>query len=46
MEHSLSRLADLLAEPNADPVVRCMRLHLQTNALLPDVGGKPLDTRY
>jgi hypothetical protein len=46
MEHSLSRLADLLAEPNADPVVRCMRLHLQTNELLPDVGGKPLDTRY
>jgi cytochrome c len=45
MEHSLSRLADLLAAPNADQVVRGMRLHLQTNELLPN-GGKPLDARY
>ena len=46
MEHSLSRLADLLAAPNADPVVRGMRRHLQTKELLPDGGGKPLDACY
>jgi thiosulfate dehydrogenase len=46
MEHSLSRLADLLAASNAEQVVCGMRRHLQTKELLPDNGGKPLDARY
>ena len=37
------RLADLLAAPNADQVVRGMRLHLQTKALLPDNVGNALN---
>ena len=37
------RLADLLAAPNADQVVRGMRLHLQTKALLPDNVGNSLN---
>jgi thiosulfate dehydrogenase len=45
MGHSLSRLADLLAAPNAEQVVRGMRRHLQTKELLPDDGGKPRDAR-
>ncbi len=37
------RLAALLAAPNADQVVRGMRLHLQTKALLPDNVGNALN---
>ena len=37
------RLADLLAAPNAEQVVRGMRLHLQTKALLPDNVGNALN---
>jgi thiosulfate dehydrogenase len=37
------RLAGLLAAPNADQVVRGMRLHLQTKALLPDNVGNSLN---
>lgn len=37
------RLADLLAAPNADQVVRGMRLHLQTKELLPDNVGNALN---
>ncbi|WP_347901457.1 c-type cytochrome [Pseudomonas purpurea] len=37
------RLADMLAAPNADQVVRGMRLHLQTKALLPDNVGNSLN---
>ncbi|QJI13700.1 c-type cytochrome [Pseudomonas sp. ADAK22] len=37
------RLADLLAAPNADQVVRGMRLHLQTQALLPENVGNALN---
>ncbi len=37
------RLANLLAAPNADQVVRGMRLHLQTKALLPDNVGNSLN---
>jgi thiosulfate dehydrogenase len=37
------RLADLLAAPNADQVIRGMRLHLQTKALLPDNVGNSLN---
>lgn len=37
------RLADLLAAPNADQVIRGMRLHLQTKALLPNNVGNALN---
>ena len=37
------RLANLLAAPNADQVIRGMRLHLQTKALLPDNVGNSLN---
>lgn len=37
------RLAELLAAPNADQVLRGMRLHLQTKALLPDNVGNALN---
>lgn len=37
------RLADLLAASNADQVIRGMRLHLQTKALLPDNVGNALN---
>lgn len=37
------RLADLLAAPNADQVIRGMRLHLQTKALLPENVGNSLN---
>ncbi|KAB0545446.1 cytochrome C, partial [Pseudomonas argentinensis] len=37
------RLADLLAAPNADQVVRGMRLHLQTKELLPNNVGNSLN---
>ncbi|QYX47490.1 c-type cytochrome [Pseudomonas tussilaginis] len=37
------RLADLLAATNADQVIRGMRLHLQTKALLPDNVGNALN---
>ncbi len=37
------RLADLLATPNADQVVRGMRLHLQTQALLLENVGNALN---
>ncbi|WP_232239915.1 c-type cytochrome [Pseudomonas alkylphenolica] len=37
------RLADLLMAPNADQVIRGMRLHLQTKALLPDNVGNALN---
>jgi thiosulfate dehydrogenase len=37
------RLANLLAAPNADQVVRGMRLHLQTKALLPNNVGNTLN---
>ena len=37
------RLADLLAAPNADQVIRGMRLHLQTKALLPNNVGNSLN---
>lgn len=37
------RLADLLAAPNAEQVVRGMRLHLQTKALLPNNVGNALN---
>lgn len=37
------RLADMLAAPNADQVVRGMRLHLETKALLPQNVGNSLN---
>jgi thiosulfate dehydrogenase len=37
------RLANLLAAPNADQVLRGMRLHLQTKELLPDNVGNALN---
>ncbi|MBK5536925.1 c-type cytochrome [Pseudomonas sp. TH05] len=37
------RLANLLAAPNAEQVVRGMRLHLETKALLPDNVGNSLN---
>ncbi len=37
------RLAELLAAPNADQVVRGMRLHLQTKELLPNNVGNSLN---
>ncbi|WP_017480066.1 c-type cytochrome [Pseudomonas sp. PAMC 26793] len=37
------RLAELLAAPNADQVVRGMRLHLQTKELLPNNVGNALN---
>ncbi|WP_095107917.1 c-type cytochrome [Pseudomonas sp. Irchel 3E20] len=37
------RLADLLSAPNAEQVVRGMRLHLQTKELLPDNVGNSLN---
>lgn len=37
------RLADMLVAPNAQQVVRGMRLHLQTKALLPDNVGNALN---
>jgi len=37
------RLANLLSAANADQVVRGMRLHLQTKALLPDNVGNALN---
>ncbi|QDZ29303.1 c-type cytochrome [Noviherbaspirillum sp. UKPF54] len=37
------RLADMLATPNADQLVRGMRLHLETKALLPNNVGNSLN---
>lgn len=37
------RLADMLAKPNAEQLVRGMRLHLETKALLPDNVGDELN---
>lgn len=37
------RLADLLSKPNADQLVRGMRLHLETKALLPKNVGNALN---
>ncbi|GAB2180351.1 c-type cytochrome [Denitratisoma sp. agr-D3] len=37
------RLADMLAKPNADQLVRGMRLHVETKALLPEKVGNALN---
>ncbi|MBN0024095.1 cytochrome C, partial [Pseudomonas aeruginosa] len=37
------RLADMLAEPNAEQVVRGMRLHMETRELLPANVGNQLN---